>query len=930
MKKTLIFSTLAVAVSAASISAEPIFDPEKKYTMKHASSGYYLNINAQGERNNPTLQAEPTVVKIAAKEDDETKYSICTTGGLYIVKGGNNWDLTTKTNCDYYWSVTETTTKTGDNTLPEYAFGANHNNWGGFKRGLGVATATLGAVLQSNKSGNSNVDSNASGADELQHWIVEEYVVDNSTTPMDLSEYNGKGVLLKGYNTNNYLTGSDGYNATCVDNAEPSDYAVWTITVGGEGNNEIQLTNVKNGRHLFGLGVHDSNASTYAAYVVNESEGTFVLVNTAATEAANRIAPLPNSFGYSEVDADAQWVIEVYEEPATLTVTYKYNGQVLSTEEIIGKVGTTYTTTIPAFFTDAPRTGILSKEVTTLEVNLEHLNLPFQYTATKENLIWQAIQPRTDAVDRKWKYDPDQPDCIAIKQINNNNAEGFTDKELWAIVGDIFNGFEIYNKAAGLNKPLNFQGGDGFAKLSEATENTRWNIAQGNVENSVAFYISTKPDHFLNYNVTNQKMQWHGTADVGSSCRFVAPATPLLAYSGDCNTTVGNFVGAYLDECGLTGARAAANADLYDLEAAEALKSAIAKHAAHQAIAFDVNKWYRFKGKVSSQYMVTGKDDSYDIWGGETSQLTNHNSIMKFVETDQEGVYNILSQGKYFGQLGALETQLRQADEQQWAGKYAIENFKSNGHFFLLRDIETQHHHTAAGYTDRIIDCIHDDQTSNKIIPQLEDWDRSAWYLEIADKLVVSLPVQEGEDYYGLGYFPFPVKVISDDITLNYLTPRQTQDHKLALGYNTVESVEANTAFLIIAKSNTVTLTINYDGLSAQGIEENVLRGNYRSATAEAGDFVLTTNASGAPVFAKQDVAPTVAGNTGYIPAAALPTTHVNAAELPVLNVEVTLGISEIGVDSAATGAIYDLQGRRLAAPVKGINIIGGQKVLVK
>lgn len=52
----------------------------------------------------------------------------------------------------------------------------------------------------------------------------------------------------------------------------------------------------------------------------------------------------------------------------------------------------------------------------------------------------------------------------------------------------------------------------------------------------------------------------------------------------------------------------------------------------------------------------------------------------------------------------------------------------------------------------------------------------------------------------------------------------------------------------------------------------------------------------------------------------------------PVASVTYTgtpTSISEISAE-AADGAIYDLQGRRLAAPVKGVNIIGGRKVLIK
>lgn len=43
-----------------------------------------------------------------------------------------------------------------------------------------------------------------------------------------------------------------------------------------------------------------------------------------------------------------------------------------------------------------------------------------------------------------------------------------------------------------------------------------------------------------------------------------------------------------------------------------------------------------------------------------------------------------------------------------------------------------------------------------------------------------------------------------------------------------------------------------------------------------------------------------------------------------------TTSISEVGVEAVDAEGIYDLQGRRLVAPVKGINIINGKKILVK
>lgn len=45
---------------------------------------------------------------------------------------------------------------------------------------------------------------------------------------------------------------------------------------------------------------------------------------------------------------------------------------------------------------------------------------------------------------------------------------------------------------------------------------------------------------------------------------------------------------------------------------------------------------------------------------------------------------------------------------------------------------------------------------------------------------------------------------------------------------------------------------------------------------------------------------------------------------------DTTTSISELQTSDSANGVVYDLQGRRLAAPAKGVNIINGRKVLVR
>ena len=56
----------------------------------------------------------------------------------------------------------------------------------------------------------------------------------------------------------------------------------------------------------------------------------------------------------------------------------------------------------------------------------------------------------------------------------------------------------------------------------------------------------------------------------------------------------------------------------------------------------------------------------------------------------------------------------------------------------------------------------------------------------------------------------------------------------------------------------------------------------------------------------------------------------MNTAKTLTVTTSGTTGITEINADAANAAVVYDLMGRRLAAPARGINIINGRKVLVK
>ena len=114
-----------------------------------------------------------------------------------------------------------------------------------------------------------------------------------------------------------------------------------------------------------------------------------------------------------------------------------------------------------------------------------------------------------------------------------------------------------------------------------------------------------------------------------------------------------------------------------------------------------------------------------------------------------------------------------------------------------------------------------------------------------------------------------------------------------------------------------------------------VLAGHLRAKQAVQGDFIIgttTSRAAGSLGFVKLNQDAPIKGNYVTLPASNL--YHPNLAdvtELPLVDRETTTDIQEInGQQHVGADVVYDLQGRRLTAPVKGFNIINGRKVFVK
>ena len=135
-------------------------------------------------------------------------------------------------------------------------------------------------------------------------------------------------------------------------------------------------------------------------------------------------------------------------------------------------------------------------------------------------------------------------------------------------------------------------------------------------------------------------------------------------------------------------------------------------------------------------------------------------------------------------------------------------------------------------------------------------------------------------------------------------------------------TVKGGTGLLLKGNTNaTVTLTSSN---SDKTLDDNMLVGTLAPSYFAAGDIYGLS----ADTF-KKNSAGTMKANKAYLPASEIPSSSIKSFTLVFEDQETGITITET-MSADEVREIFDLQGRRLARPIKGINIINGKKVLVK
>ena len=666
----------------------------------------------------------------------------------------------------------------------------------------------------------------------------------------------------------------------------------------------------------------------------------------------NWVGGVGNQLGFwDNGDSASSWT---FDAAINVTINYALNGTTASaqkngyalpgyTKETVGS---------PFVYTKvssmSPETT--AEGTTEYTINLAE-NLPFVKSENFDKAKWYLMDmhcndsgnPDVNSGRKHymWTYVAAGQD-VTLPQIVMNYGTEITDNMLWCFVGDVFNGFKIYNKAAGSTMTLrkasignNDAAGNTASVMSTTDDHNLFKLypTTEGIANGFCFKLDGD-DYYLN---TQQKIQnnwdskvlrgWNKT-DGGSTCRvfatnkFVADAARPYnnLYVKASELPVGAIgTNSYLKEGNnletLKSQYAAATAESYTTEQVKALAETMKKvnAAAANETTVEAGKYYRLYNAKDKKYLCVRATNNAQMTSN-ASMGKAVSSVVTFANAEADR-FRMKVEGKTFGKRVKDNQAITLEEENSEAkGSYVVAH---TGTTFTFYDY-------ASNVSDRsYLHCNNAGDAGNVV-----GWDAqgvispSYWHVIEATDVEIDMTAQ-GDKKYASAYLPFGVSNVAGATA--YTGALNTE--KNAIDMTATTAVPANTGFVLVGTADKATLTI---GEATAIAGENVLTGTntgiaFAEATPKANYLVFGVNADKVGFYTPGNVT-AIPANKAYINASAL------SASAIALNFGNTVtGINAATINNGENNApIYDLSGRRVWAPVKGGLYIQNGKKLVK
>ena len=650
-------------------------------------------------------------------------------------------------------------------------------------------------------------------------------------------------------------------------------------------------------------------------------------------------------------DGNSSWTFDAVVENATVSI--KFNSTEVDSKSYnylaVGLVKTAmpvlnYTTAASM----VPET--VAEGTTAYTVNLAE-NLPFVKSENFDNAKWYLMDMHSndtgnDDVNsgRKhymWTYVAADQD-VTLPQMVMNDETKITDNMQWCFVGDVVNGFKIYNKAAGSTMTLrkasignNDAVGNTASVMSTTDDHNQFKLypTTTGIANGFCFKLDGD-DYYLN---TQQKIRdnWDSKvlrgwneADGGSTCRVFAPnkfvADAARLYNNlyvKVSELPAGAIGAnsYLEEGNnletLKSQYAAATAEGYTTEQVNALAETMknVNAAAAAATTVEAGKYYRLYNAKDKKYLCVRATNNAQMTT-DASMGKAVSSVVTFADAEN-GRFRMMVEGKTFGKRIQDNKAITLEEDNSGAkGSYAVAH---TGTTFTFYDY-------ASNVSDRsYLHCNNAGGAGNVVgWEALGEISPSYWHVIEATDVEIDMTAQ-GDKKYASAYLPFDVSNVAGATAYTGALNAE----KNAIDMTATTAVPANTGFVLVGTAEKATLTIGTaDAISGT----NALTGsNFNTALTDAtraNYLVFGVNNEKVGFYTPSSSVTSIPANKAYINASAITGSAI------ALNFGNTVtGINAATVNNGENNApIYDLSGRRVWAPVKGGLYIQNGKKLVK
>lgn len=672
-----------------------------------------------------------------------------------------------------------------------------------------------------------------------------------------------------------------------VSTGEVSDVNyIWTVTKDAEGNISIALKSAPEEKFWIKDSQWNDNmlGTDKAIYIPENNDGT-------NTGISLRLKDIINTNGGSTTTSPA-YVCCNYTSTNNLYCLSYWEGKTGSTKFTFYKLQEK-TDNYPFICSDAPTAEGFSP------------NTYWYYMTVREKYVTH---------DEKLDYCP----ASATNPVNYGS--------FWAFVKNEAGQIEIYNAATGPDYVLasstpTGNGGSTCPIMKEKstladTEKGVWNIKHTGSDNFFFLNFPGVDNAYMNYRDPKLAFWVHADskADDGSKLRVQeVDINTLINTVREQQSAVSGAVGT-LDSESYADFTAALNKGTAE-GLAEALKI---RDLTGTTIQFEPSKYY---------YIYNGKDSQtgYITINKENKLITENNKsgiskLFKFEETGKENIYNLKVQGVYIEKAAEnnYDVQLGITSNESDKGEFQLIEAETGAGVFRIKNTNS----TASGNTFIF-----------KNYSNITGWsgtnNGSQWYLIEAPSITTEITPAG----YATVNYPFAVQLPEDESISAYIgTVISNDNSKLLLKKISNGLIPANTPVVlegVKGETKTYTLTIVTDNASTNP-EENVLKGTLLpEAISET--FVLGTNNGNVGFYKLSDTDNTVGANKAYLPKSALPTLPAGVRGVTFSfddNSGETTGIEDATINLAEE-EFYDLQGRRVMNPTKGIYVTkSGKKVL--